>query len=148
MKVMTGSDGVDLRAGVDEDQVSMLLCELPRQVHGIEHAIALSADGIRMAWTDGLDETRAERLSAIVSSLNSLSRSTGTALGTGDTTYTMIMMSGGALLVMPVGNRLCLAALAHPDADIGAVAAGLAATVDRVGELITPSRRPATVAGR
>lgn len=131
----------DLRAGIDEDQVAILLNDLPRRAPGVVHAIALSADGLKMAWTELLDVEHADKLSAIVSSLSALATSASAELDTGTPAYTMIVMAGGTLLVMPAGNRLCLAALARPDADIGGVAGELAATVQRVGALLTPVQR-------
>ncbi|WP_432982961.1 roadblock/LC7 domain-containing protein [Dactylosporangium sp. CA-233914] len=146
MNVLHGYDGENLRAGIDESQVSILLNDLPRRMPGVVHAIALAADGMKVAWTDLLDATHADKLSAAVSSLSTLATTVSFELGTGAPSYTMIVMEGGTLLIMPVGNRLCLAALARPDADIGGVAGELAATVERVGELITPAQRqPAAV---
>ncbi|GAA0408400.1 hypothetical protein GCM10009541_59370 [Micromonospora gifhornensis] len=57
---------------MSDNNLSFLLNNNVRVVAGVSHAVAVSVDGLLLAWTEGLNRDAAERLAAVAAGLNSL----------------------------------------------------------------------------
>ena len=125
-------------AGIDR---GWLLRRLVDEIDGVVHAIAVSPDGLKVAFTDGLDVDRADQLSAIVSGLVSLGTGAATATELGVLQYTLLALSEGTIVVMAVADDSSLAAMTRPGCDVGAVAHHLAIMADQIGSAISAMPR-------
>lgn len=125
----------------DRQQVDWLLTRFMGDVRGVAHAIAVSADGLKMAFSATLDDEHSDQLAAIVSGLVSLSSGAARAMEAGGVEYLTIKMTDGTLVVMPVAGGTSLAALAGCDSDPAAVGHELALMASQIGRAITPAPR-------
>ncbi|MGW4124658.1 roadblock/LC7 domain-containing protein [Nocardia sp. NPDC004711] len=118
-----------------------LLDGLVNRLPGAEHALVLSADGLSLARSVGLDSEDAEHLAAIGSALHSLARGAGTRFGKGALQQTVVELSAGYLVVTEAGQGACLALLADIEADLGLVAYEINVIVGQVGEQLSATPR-------
>jgi predicted regulator of Ras-like GTPase activity (Roadblock/LC7/MglB family) len=126
-----------------------LVNDLVGRVAHVQEAVVLSADGLLLATSGGLDREDAEHLSAVASGLHGLARGAGRRFGGGAVRQTIIEMDSGFLFVTAGGQGACLAVLADEEADVGLIAYEMAMLVARVGQhLHSPVRAHARVAGR
>ncbi|WP_250280910.1 MULTISPECIES: roadblock/LC7 domain-containing protein [unclassified Frankia] len=123
------------------ENMNWLLNNLTRKVPEVTHAIVLSADGLLLATSNGMNRTTADQLAAVASGFNSLARGAGRFFGGGSVRQTIVEMEQGFLFVTAVGDGSCLAILSTPGADIGLIAYEMALLVIRVGEFLTPELR-------
>ncbi|MGW5938944.1 roadblock/LC7 domain-containing protein [Streptomyces celluloflavus] len=121
--------------------VNWLVKEFAEVTAGVRHALAVSADGLMLAASAGLDRDAAERLSAVAAGLTSLTRGLAGICETGWVNQTVIDMEGGFLCLMTASDGSALAVLTEPGCDIGYVAYETARLVTRVGEFLTPEVR-------
>jgi hypothetical protein len=115
-----------------------LLDTFVRSVPGVRHSLVVSADGLLMALSGGLDRTTGDQLSAIVSGISSLTRGAARHLGTGDVRQAVVEMDGAYLFAMAIGEGSILAVLAEPDCDVGVVGYEMALLVQRAEQVLTP----------
>jgi predicted regulator of Ras-like GTPase activity (Roadblock/LC7/MglB family) len=118
-----------------------LISDFVRRVPGAAHAVVVSADGLLLVPSEGLPQDRAEQLSAVASGLISLTQGAARCFEAGAVNQTVVEMERGFLFLMSVSDGSCLAVLAAPTCDIGAVAYEMTLLVDRVGQQITPALR-------
>ncbi|GGM19167.1 MULTISPECIES: roadblock/LC7 domain-containing protein [Micromonospora] len=121
-----------------------LLDELVERVPAARQAVVLSADGLLLGSSAGLDRADAEHLCAMASGFSSLAKGASRQLDAGPVRQTVVEMESAYLFVTAAGQGACLAVASDADADIGLVAYEMAMLVTRVGEyLSTPLRPPA-----
>jgi predicted regulator of Ras-like GTPase activity (Roadblock/LC7/MglB family) len=123
--------------------LNWLLDDLVDRVPSVQRAVVLSVDGLMMGASKGLSQEDAEHLSAVAAGFQSLARGAGRHFGGGAVRQTIIEMESAFLFVTAAGRGACLAVLAEPDADIGLVAYEMAMLVQRVGQNLSASTRPA-----
>ncbi|MEU5548931.1 MULTISPECIES: roadblock/LC7 domain-containing protein [unclassified Micromonospora] len=118
-----------------------LLDDLLERVPTARQAVVLSADGLLLGCSTGMDKADAEHLCALASGLSSLARGASRHLTGGPVRQTVVEMEDAYLFVTAAGQGACLAVASDADADIGLVAYEMAMLVTRVGEnLGTPTR--------
>ncbi|MEV4714412.1 roadblock/LC7 domain-containing protein [Micromonospora sp. NPDC049374] len=121
-----------------------LLDDLLERVPTARHAVVLSADGLLLGSSAGMDAADAEHLCALASGLSSLARGASRHLTGGPVRQTVVEMESAYLFVTAAGQGACLAVASDADADIGLVAYEMAMLVTRVGEnLQAPARASA-----
>jgi predicted regulator of Ras-like GTPase activity (Roadblock/LC7/MglB family) len=126
-----------------------LVNDLVGRVANVQQAVVLSADGLLVAASGGLNREDAEHLSAVSSGLHGLARGAGRRFGGGAVRQTIIEMDSGFLFVTAGGQGACLAVLADEEADVGLIAYEMTMLITRVGQhLSTPVRASARTAGR
>jgi predicted regulator of Ras-like GTPase activity (Roadblock/LC7/MglB family) len=118
-----------------------LLTRFARDTPSVSHALAMSADGVALAASDGLPADRVEQLAAVGSGLAGLTHGAAQCLGTGAVRQTVVDMANGLLLVMSVSDRAHLIVLAAADCDLGQVSYETAMLARRVGAALTPNTR-------
>lgn len=118
-----------------------LLASFTDQVPDVAHALALSADGLRLAASPGLTTDQADQLSAVISGLASLTLGAARVMSAGRVRQQIVDMDGGVLLVMAVRDRALIGVLAAPGCDLGQIGYETAMLVQRVAEALEPAAR-------
>jgi len=125
------------------NSLDWLLANFARDVPGVSHAVLVSVDGLLIAASEQLPRERAEQLAAVTSGLASLAAGAAQLFEAGQVLQSVVEMAGGFLLVMRVGDGSHLATLAAPNCDIGQIGYEMAVLVERVGNVVSSSRRTA-----
>jgi predicted regulator of Ras-like GTPase activity (Roadblock/LC7/MglB family) len=123
------------------EQISWLLEDFRSRVAGLTHAVALSADGLVLAATAGLTQSRATQLGAITSGLAGISHGAAELFRSGRVLQIAVEMDIGYLLVTRIDDRACVATLAVREADLEQVGYEVTVLVDRVGKVLAPLPR-------
>ena len=118
-----------------------LLVGFARDTPGVERAIVVSADGLRLATSPGIEAALADRLSAAVSGLVSLARGTALLLNSGPVTQTILEMAGGYLFVTAISQGATLAVQTSHRCDIGVVGYEMTLLAARVDHALSPAVR-------
>ncbi|MBO3744433.1 roadblock/LC7 domain-containing protein [Streptosporangiaceae bacterium NEAU-GS5] len=126
---------------VEARRFDWLITEFVTGTPGVAHAVVVSADGLRLAHSDGFPPDRADQLAAVAAGLLSLTVGAARVFEGGAVTQTVVEMERGLLLVMAISDGSCLCVLAAPDCDMGLVAYQMTLLVDRVGQTLTPALR-------
>lgn len=108
------------------------------------HAVLLSADGLLMAHSAGIDRDDAERHAAAMSALQSLARATAEFCGqtSAEWQQTVSEFVGGYVFLAAAGPGAYLAVSATARVDMEAVSFRLQELVQRLGkELTSPPRQ-------
>ncbi|WP_327320406.1 roadblock/LC7 domain-containing protein [Streptomyces sp. NBC_01235] len=118
--------------------LAWLISDFARTADGVTHAVAVSSDGLLIAASDGLSRDLADRLSALVSGIVSLTQNAADTYGFRGMKLVMIEMLDGFMMVNHMRDGSCLGALAGEGCDIGLVGYEMAVLADRAGALLTP----------
>ncbi len=122
-------------------EVSWLLENFARKVPGVASTVVVSADGLLLAMTTGLERTAGDHIAAVTSGIASLTGGAARVFAAGEVRQVIVEMSGGFLFVTSISDGSHLAVLTRADADIGMVGYEMTLLVARVGELLTPALR-------
>jgi uncharacterized protein len=133
---------------VDGRQLDWLLVDFVRGTAGAGHALVVSADGLRLAASQGIDDAHGDQLAAVTSGLLSLAQGVASSFRTGPVRQTIVEMAGGYLFVTSIGEGSLLAVLAERTCDMGLIGYEMTLLASRVGHLLTPGRRPAATPDR
>ncbi len=125
------------------NSLDWLVSNFAREVPGVSHAVLVSVDGLLIAASEQLPRERAEQLAAVTSGLASLATGAAQLFEGGQVLQSVVEMANGYLLVMRVGDGSQLATLAAPNCDIGQIGYEMAVLVERVGNVVSSSRRAA-----
>jgi len=123
------------------NELNFLLNDFTKRVAHVNHAVAVSADGLKIAATDELPTDRVDQLSAVASGLVSLLRGAARLLETGSVVSNLTEMDGGFLFSMAVNSGASLLVLAAKHCDIGFVSYEMTELINRVGGVLTPDTR-------
>jgi predicted regulator of Ras-like GTPase activity (Roadblock/LC7/MglB family) len=107
----------------------------------VQHAIAVSSDGILVAATRGLPEDRADQLAAFAAGLIALVGGTARCLEAGAVINNVTELERGFVVSMAVSTGASLLALAGRASDLALVSFEMAELINRVGHAITPDAR-------
>jgi uncharacterized protein len=128
--VVTGRGGTD-----------WLLEEFAGDTPGVLGSVVVSADGLRLATSPGLDTALGDQLSAAASGLVSLARGTAQLLGSGPVSQTILEMAEGYLFVTSISHGAALAVHADRQCDMGLIGYEMTLLATRVGHALTPGVR-------
>jgi uncharacterized protein len=128
---------------IDGRQLDWLLVDFVRGTAGARHALVVSADGLRLAASQGIDEALGDQLSAVTSGLLSLAMGVASSFGAGPIRQTIVEMAGGYLFLTSISEGSMLAVFAERDCDMGMIGYEMTLLAARVGHMLTPSRRSA-----
>lgn len=115
-----------------------LLDEFVRSTPGTTFALVVSADGLLMTMSRGVDRTTGDQLAAIVSGLASLTRGAARELGGRQVAQCVIETDTGFLVLMNVSGGAVLAVAADMSSDVGAVGYEMAMLASRAQTTLTP----------
>jgi predicted regulator of Ras-like GTPase activity (Roadblock/LC7/MglB family) len=107
----------------------------------VEHAIAVSADGLLVAATRDLPTDRADQLAAFSAGLIGLVGGTARCLEAGAVVNNVTELERGFVISMAVSTGASLLALAGRGSDLALVSFEMAELINRVGHAITPDTR-------
>ncbi|MEH1129963.1 roadblock/LC7 domain-containing protein [Micromonospora sp. CPCC 206061] len=125
--------------------LAWLLDDLVDRVAEVKQAVVLSADGLLIAASRGLNREDADHLAAVASGFQSLARGAGRQFRGGNVRQTIIEMDTMFLFVTAAGQRANLAVIGSDDADVGLVAYEMAMLVTRVGQYLTTPTRSSVI---
>ncbi|WP_067124735.1 roadblock/LC7 domain-containing protein [Microtetraspora malaysiensis] len=126
---------------VEARRFDWLITEFVGGTPGVAHAVVVSADGLRLANSDGFPLDRADQLAAVAAGLLSLTVGASRVFDGGPVTQTVVEMQRGLMLIMAISDGSCMAVLAAADCDMGLVAYQMTLLVERVGQVLTPALR-------
>jgi predicted regulator of Ras-like GTPase activity (Roadblock/LC7/MglB family) len=129
---------------VDGRQLDWLLVDFVRGTAGARHALVVSADGLRLATSEGIDDALGDQLAAVTSGLLSLAQGVARSFQAGPVRQTIVEMAGGYLFVTSISEGSVLAVLAERACDMAMIGYEMTLLAARVGHMLTPGRRPAT----
>lgn len=134
---------VDPHAGLSAEaqNLSWLLDSFVRTAVGVREAVVLSADGLPMAASAGVERESAERFAAVASGLVGLARGAAGRFDGGRVNEVIIEMERALLLVTSISEGSSLAAVAEAGCDIGLVGYEMAVFGERAGSVLTPEVR-------
>lgn len=115
-----------------------LLARFAQETAGVREAVAVSADGLLLASSKGIDTSGVDQFAAIAAGLTSLTRGAADCLGCGSVEQVIVEMSYGNLFVMSMGFGASLAVLCQQGADIAQVAYDMTLLADRAGAALSP----------
>jgi uncharacterized protein len=125
----------------DARNLNWLVTNFAKASPGVAHALVVSADGLPVAVSEGLDRARADQLAAIASGLASLTHGASRCFEGGLVKQTVVEMDRGFLFVMSISDGSCLTVLAASTCNVGVVAYEMAVLGTRAGDVLTPSLR-------
>ena len=127
---------------IDRRQLDWLLVDFVRSTAGARHALVVSADGLRLAASQQIDEALGDQLAAVTSGLLSLAQGVASAFTAGPVRQTIVEMAGGYLFVTSISEGSMLAVLAERACDMGMIGYEMTLLAARVGHMLTPGWRP------
>ena len=128
---------------IDGHQLDWLLVDFVRSTAGTRHALVVSADGLRLAASQDIDEALGDQLSAVTSGLLSLAMGVASSFGAGPVRQTIIEMAGGYLFLTSISEGSMLAVFAERTCDMGMIGYEMTLLAARVGHMLTPNQRAA-----
>jgi uncharacterized protein len=123
------------------ENLGWLLTEFSRTTAGVQSALLVSADGLKLAGCPSLDPEQSDQLAAASSGLVSLARGTATLLGAGPVSQTILEMDRGYLFVTAITHGATLAVHADRGCDMGSVGYEMTMLAARVGHVLNPQAR-------
>jgi uncharacterized protein len=126
---------------VDGRQLDWLLVDFVRVTAGARHALVVSADGLRLAASQGIDEALGDQLAAVTSGLLSLTLGVARSFAAGPVRQTIVEMDGGYLFVTSISEGSMLAVFAERACDLGMIGYEMTLLAAQVGHMLTPGRR-------
>ncbi len=122
----------------DAEQFSWLLDNFVNETPGVDDAMAVSADGIKLAASEGLPSATADQFGAITSGLASLTLGAARCFAEDAVHRVIIEMDRSYLLIVNITHGSVLGVVARKDADIGFVAYEMTIFAERAGRVLTP----------
>ncbi len=119
-------------------EFSWLLSKFSNEVPGVAHTVAVSADGLVLAASEGIPENVADQFAAITSGLESLTWNSANLFGVGDVVRQIIETRGGFLLIARINERASLGVVTGRDVDLGQVGYEMTLFTERAGKVLTP----------
>jgi uncharacterized protein len=129
--------------------LTWLLQDLVDRVADVRHAVVLSADGLCVASSNGIQRDDADRISAVASGLQSLARGVSKHFQIGNLRQTALEFDDGHVFVIAAGHGTCLAVISGPETDMGIVAYEMEMLVQRAAEHLAtrPRSQPGQING-
>ncbi len=119
-------------------EFSWLLSKFANEVPGVAHTVAVSADGLVLAASDGIPDNVADQFAAITSGLDSLTWNSANLFGVGDVVRQIIETRGGFVLIARINERASIGVVTGRDVDLGQVGYEMTLFTERAGSVLTP----------
>ncbi|MFD3720731.1 roadblock/LC7 domain-containing protein [Streptomyces sp. NPDC058674] len=113
------------------------------EIPGALHAVLVSADGLLMARTKDFDKDNADTVAAAMSGVQSLSRSLGFFIESGQLKWrqTLVEFDGGWVFLISAGEGAYLGVSASPDVDMQDITFRMQQLVGQLGKALTTPPR-------
>jgi predicted regulator of Ras-like GTPase activity (Roadblock/LC7/MglB family) len=120
-------------------EIDCLITEFVVTVSGVQHAAAISCDGLPLATSSGLAPDQAGQLAARASELVRVAWGAAMVFEGGSVEQAMVGLTHGLLMVMPIHDYAWLAVLATQDCHLGVLAYHMVHLTDRAALALTPA---------
>ncbi len=120
--------------------LSWILSGFAGRIPEVTSAIAVSADGLALAYT-GVERDDADRLAAIASGAVNLLSAAAQLTNTDPVEHSLTAMEGGYMFSMAVSSGASLLVMTNRDADIGEVSYMMSELINQVGDALSPQVR-------
>ena len=124
---------------IDAQNLNWLVANFASRVPGVRDAVVVSADGLLMAMSPGIDRAGADQLAAIASGLTSLTRGASRCFGGGKVNQVIVDLEHAFLFVTSISDGSCLAVIAASSADVGLVGYEMTLLVERAAAVLSPA---------
>ncbi len=124
---------------IDAQNLNWLVANFASRVPGVRDAVVVSADGLLMAMSPGIDRAGADQLAAIASGLTSLTRGASRCFGGGKVNQVIVDLEHAFLFVTSISDGSCLAVIAAASADVGLVGYEMTLLVERAAAVLSPA---------
>ena len=121
--------------------LNWLIQRLCLTVPAIKQAVVVSADGLPLAHSSGVDRESADRLAAVSSGMIGLAYGSAGRFGAGAVTNVIVEMENGWLFITGIRDGSLICCLTERDIDMGGIAYEMSIFVQRVGDSLTPDVR-------
>jgi predicted regulator of Ras-like GTPase activity (Roadblock/LC7/MglB family) len=121
--------------------MTFLIRNFAERVPGVRDAAIVSADGLLLAMSAGLNRESADRFAAAASGLIGLAHGAAAPFGGGRVTELIIEMEYGFIFVTGISDGSSMAVMAEASCDVGLVGYEMARLVERCGSVLTPELR-------
>ena len=121
------------------NNVNWLMVNFVRGTPGVDHALAVSSDGLLIALSSSLDRASADTMAGIITGMRSLAHGATSEIGKGQVMQVLIEMTGGYLFVSSISGGSTLGVVTSRDCDLGLVGFEITLLVERVGTQLTPA---------
>ena len=127
-----------MTVSTEAQNFAWLLSRFSDETAGVREAVAVSADGLLLASSAGIDSAGVDQFAAIAAGLTSLTNGPADCLGCGEVDQVVVEMTQGNLFVMSMGYGASLAVLCQSNADIAQVAYEMTLLAERAGAALSP----------
>ena len=127
-----------MTVSTEAQNFAWLLSRFAEETSGVREAVAVSADGLLLASSAGIDSSGVDQFAAIAARLTSLTHGAAVCLDCGEVDQVVVEMSQGNLFVMSMGHGASLAVLCQSGADIAQVAYEMTLLAERAGAALSP----------
>ena len=124
---------------IDAQNLNWLVANFASRVPGVRDAVVVSADGLLMAMSPGIDRAGADQLAASASGLTSLTRGASRCFGGGKVNQVIVELEQAFLFVTSISDGSCLAVIAAASADVGLVGYEMTLLVERAAAVLSPA---------
>ncbi len=127
-----------MTVSTEAQNFAWLLSRFAEETAGVREAVAVSADGLLLASSAGIDSSGVDQFAAIAAGLTSLTTGAAACLDCGEVDQVVVEMTQGNLFVMSMGYGASLAVLCQSGADIAQVAYEMTLLAERAGSALSP----------
>jgi uncharacterized protein len=115
-----------------------LLQRFVRETTGVQHAFAVSSDGLLITFSSNLTRQAADKMAAVITGLQSLSEGASMLLECPGLKVVILDLHERYLLVQTVSNAAVLGVVAAHNCDLGQVGYEMAFLGEQIGRVLTP----------
>ena len=123
------------------DNLDWLVQRLCEATPGIRQAVVVSADGLPLAKSEGVDQEAADRLAAVSSGMIGLAYGSAGRFNAGAVSNVIVEMERGWLFVTGIRGGSLICCLTEKDISMSTIAFEMSIFVQRVGQSVTPAAR-------
>ena len=127
-----------MTVSTEAQNFAWLLSRFAEDTAGVREAVAVSADGLLLASSAGIDSTGVDQFAAIAAGLTSLTNGAAVCLDCGEVDQVVVEMTQGNLFVMSMGYGASLAVLCQSFSDMEKVAYEMTLLAERAGSALSP----------
>lgn len=121
--------------------INWLIANFVNAVPGVTECVVVSADGLPIAMSPGLERASGDRFAAVASGLIGLANGASQGFNGGSVHEVIIEMENAFVFVTGISDGSSLAVVAVADCDVGLVGYEMAVLVERAGSVLTPELR-------
>lgn len=121
------------------NNVNWLMVNFVKGTPGVDHALAVSSDGLLIALSSSLERASADKLAAIITGMRSLAHGAADELRKGQMMQVLVEMNEGYLFVSAISGGATLGVVTSHNCDLGLVGFEITLLVERVGAQLTPT---------